>query len=165
MTTEIEDRCAHLLRELRKKKGMTLHEFEAHSNGAIKAVVLGSYERGTRAVSLARLEQLAELYGVSVEYFFTHKPVASDSRTGKLVCDLRRIKIIENLTPELTIVKQFLSVIAQRRDDWNGEVLSLRASDGEVLSMLNNLSRDELFAQLHLAGFLFGAEVTGQHSL
>jgi hypothetical protein len=53
MSTEIEQRCAHKLRELRRSKGLTLQDCELISNGALKAVVLGSYERGHRAISLA----------------------------------------------------------------------------------------------------------------
>ena len=74
MATELEARCAALLKDLRRKKGYTLEEFERLSNGAVKAVVLGSYERGTRAISLARISQLAEIYEVPVDYFLYSSP-------------------------------------------------------------------------------------------
>ena len=59
MGEEIEELCAQRLRDLRRSRGLTLDQCESMSGGVIKAVVLGSYERGTRAISLARLTQLA----------------------------------------------------------------------------------------------------------
>ena len=85
MSTDLELQCATLLRELRRNKGYTLDEFERLSNGAVKAVVLGSYERGTRAISLARIEQLAELYEVPVDYFFSPSTVKANSETSRLI--------------------------------------------------------------------------------
>jgi transcriptional regulator with XRE-family HTH domain len=164
MSTEIENRCAQLLRELRRKKGLTLQECEELSHGALKAVVLGSYERGHRAISLARLQQLADFYDVPIEHFFTNLSPVSAEETGHLVFDLRRIRNRVEVTPDLAIVKNFLAAIASRRSDWNGEVMSLRSSDSDLLSLINDLSVRELFQQLRLAGFLFASEVNGRQN-
>ena len=164
MSTEIEIRCAQLLRELRTRKGLTLQECEELSHGALKAVVLGSYERGHRAISLARLQQLADFYGVPIEHFFTKLSPVSAEETGRLVFDLRRLRNRVEITPELAIVKKFLTAIASRRSDWNGEVMSLRSSDSVVLSLMNDLSVSELFQQLRLAGFLFASEINGRQN-
>jgi transcriptional regulator with XRE-family HTH domain len=67
---EIEARCAQLLRQLRKTRGMTLRDCEEESGGRFKAVVMGSYERGTRAISLQRLQEIADFYQVPIQYFF-----------------------------------------------------------------------------------------------
>lgn len=48
------------LRTVRKVKGWTLHEVEEYSHGEVCAVVLGSWERGTRKPSLERLLKLCE---------------------------------------------------------------------------------------------------------
>lgn len=58
------------LRKIRKSKGLTLAQVEALSNGVHRGMVVGSYERGTRSISVDRLIALAELYGVSVPEFF-----------------------------------------------------------------------------------------------
>jgi transcriptional regulator with XRE-family HTH domain len=58
------------LRKIRKSKGLTLKEVETLSNGVHKSMVVGSYERGTRSISVDRLIALAELYDVSVPEFF-----------------------------------------------------------------------------------------------
>ena len=48
---EIEE-VAHAIRLARKQKGWTLKEVEEQSQGRWKAVVIGSYERCDRALSL-----------------------------------------------------------------------------------------------------------------
>ena len=144
MKAVIEERCAHLLKELRRKKGYTLEEFEAYSGGAVKAVVLGSYERGARAISLARLEQLAGLYDVQIEYFFVDKEVQADTSNGRYVFDLRRIRVLEDLDETLEPIKRFLGSVAHKRSDWNGEVISLRQEDLANLQTFAHFSSTEL---------------------
>ena len=54
------------LRAIRMQQHLSLHGVERKSDGKWKAVVVGSYERGDRAVSVARLAELADFYGVPV---------------------------------------------------------------------------------------------------
>jgi len=54
------------LRAIRAQQGLSLHGVEAKSDGRWKAVVIGSYERGDRAVTVQRLAELADFYGVPV---------------------------------------------------------------------------------------------------
>ena len=55
------------LRTIRKQKRLSLHEVESQSDQEFKASVLGAYERGERALSLPRLDRLAQFYRVPVE--------------------------------------------------------------------------------------------------
>jgi len=165
MTREIEGLCAQRLRELRRKKGLTLHQCEQLSNGEIKAVVLGSYERGTRAISLARLEQLAKFYEVPFQYFLAGKSEGNPEVKDRLIFDLRRIRRTEVAPEKIAPVKRYLSTVARKRSDWNGEVISLRKSDNEVLALICEIEQEELYQELRLAGFLFASEVSGQRSL
>ena len=165
MSIEIEERCARLLRELRRRKGLTLNDCELRSHGDIKAVVLGSYERGSRAISLARLQQLATFYEVPIEYFFSTKEIESNSENLRMIFDLRRIRVLQNLDPAMASVKRYLAAIAKRRGDWNGEVISLRTADCDLLSLFNEMESAELFQQLRLAGFLFASEASEPRSL
>ena len=59
------------LRTIRKQKRLSLHEVEAQSDQEFKASVLGAYERGERALSVPRLDRLAQFYRVP------GRPVAS----------------------------------------------------------------------------------------
>ena len=54
------------LRAIRMQQHLSLHGVERKSGGKWKAVVVGSYERGDRAVSVQRLAELADFYGVPV---------------------------------------------------------------------------------------------------
>jgi transcriptional regulator with XRE-family HTH domain len=150
---EIEAKCARLLRELRRRKGYTLHDFESLTGGAIKAVVLGSYERGTRAISLARLQQLADLYEVPIAYFLAEGPREGARHEGRHIFDLRRIR--EHLDSEMAPVARFVAAIAQKRSDWNGEVLSIRASDNENIALVLNCTLSELELKLKAYRLLF----------
>ena len=77
------------LRSIRAQQGLSLHGVEEKSEGRWKAVVVGSYERGDRAVTVAKLAELAEFYGVPVAELL---PDARATRRGspspKLVIDL-----------------------------------------------------------------------------
>ena len=55
------------LRQLRQRHGLTRHDVEHQTGGAIKCTVLGSYERAEREPGIRRLLQLATLYDVSVD--------------------------------------------------------------------------------------------------
>jgi transcriptional regulator with XRE-family HTH domain len=133
--TDFEGLIARRLRELRIDRGFTLDGFEAHTNGKIKAVVLGSYERGTRAISLARLVELADLFEVPIQYFLeTHQH--EQSHLQRWIFDLRVLRRIENEIPELEALKKYLNYIALMRTDWRGEVLTIRKVDSDILSII-----------------------------
>jgi transcriptional regulator with XRE-family HTH domain len=165
MRRTIEAHCAQKLRELRRAKGITLNQFEKLSNGAIKAVVLGSYERGTRAISLARLEELAEIYEVPIQYFWNEKLTLESPLQERLIFDLRRLRKSQDISHSMAPVERFLATIARKRSDWNGEVMSIRANDSETLSLLCDLDQSQLREELRLRGYLFASEVSGQRSL
>src|ERR1700712_2313306 len=80
------------LRAIRAQQGLSLHGVEEKSEGRWKAVVVGSYERGDRAVTVAKLAELADFYGVPVAELL---PDARATRRGspspKLVIDLQRL--------------------------------------------------------------------------
>lgn len=158
MTLEIENRCSQLLRELRRRKGYTLEEFEKLTGGKVKAVVLGSYERGTRAISLARLQQLSDYYEVPIQYFFSEKS-REVTQEGRYTFDLRRIRARDEVDETLIGIRRFISNIATKRADWNGEIISIRESDNEVLALINQLNSRDLTELLTLSGYLFPTRI------
>lgn len=58
-------RLGERLRHVRASSGLSLADVEFKSNGVWKAVVIGSYERGDRAITVTRLAALAAFYGVN----------------------------------------------------------------------------------------------------
>lgn len=54
------------LRDIRRRKQLSLQNVEAATNGEYKASVLGAYERGERHISVPRLLGLTAYYGVAL---------------------------------------------------------------------------------------------------
>lgn len=138
------------LRTLRHEKGWSLADVERLSKGSMKAVVLGSYERGDRTISLNRAIELANIFSIPLIHLLAapEKPAPTSDR-GVLMIDLRRTRtLVENPaeTEEgvLRILATFLAWIATRRSDWNGEVMSLRESDGATLALMTSMNENEL---------------------
>src|SRR2546423_7651386 len=77
------------LRAIRMQQHLSLHGVERKSGGKWKAVVVGSYERGDRAVSVQRLSELADFYGVPVSDLLP--PEDSQFATGGGAPPLSRI--------------------------------------------------------------------------
>ena len=151
---EIEEHCAATIRELRKKKGLTLKECEQLSQGKFKAVVMGSYERGTRAISLERLQEIADFYGVPIHYFF--KIVEPVNEDRKFTFDLRKIKNTMYSEESFDLVKSLLTHFIHMRSDWNGEVLSIRQSDGDLLGAITG--DREILKKLDFHGYFLNAK-------
>ena len=150
---EIEERCAQLVRQLRRGKGLTLRQCEEQSEGRFKAVVMGSYERGTRAISLERLQEIADFYQVPIQYFFNNGPERADHEAGAYTFDLRKIKKATFKDEAMEAVENLLSHFLRLRNDWNGEVLSIRKSDGQLLP---TISKDiDIIEKLRFHGYFF----------
>src|SRR5689334_25062638 len=80
------------LRAIRTQQGLSLHGVEEKSEGRWKAVVVGSYERGDRAVTVAKLAELSEFYGVSVaELLSDARPTHRGAPSPMLVSDLQSL--------------------------------------------------------------------------
>ena len=134
------------LRHIRQQQGLTLKQVEIRSRGKWKAVVLGSYERGVRSISLVKAQQLCDFYGVPLVSLFSEPESQEIGNFERgLLLDLRALR--QQLDNPDRFTHQIFDVahwIASLRDDWNGEVLSLRKSDHEMLMILTKKTRPEL---------------------
>jgi transcriptional regulator with XRE-family HTH domain len=132
------------IRALRKARGWTLHDIETKSHGSIKSVVMGSYERGSRAISLARCLELANLFTIPIAELLAPP---EDQATKSLEIerfDLRQSAVLAMKGGEFRSLHNFLIAIAQRRGDWNGEILTLRSTDLDILTLLLAMNRSQL---------------------
>jgi transcriptional regulator with XRE-family HTH domain len=129
------------IRALRREKGWSLKEFERRSGGKIRAITLGSYERGDRSLSVETISLIAETLSVHPSELFASacRPITSD--TPRHIYDLLKIHSL-TLTPERELLLGFLKEVATNRGDWRGAVISIRDSDVATLSLLFALLPD-----------------------
>jgi transcriptional regulator with XRE-family HTH domain len=135
------------LRAIRQQQGLSLHGVEQKSNGRWKAVVVGSYERGDRAVTVQRLAELAEFYGVPVtELLPGGAPPAVGLAPERVVLDLEQVALAPS--DDAAALARFVSAIQARRGDYNGRVLTIRRDDLHTLAILYDESPGEVVERL-----------------
>jgi transcriptional regulator with XRE-family HTH domain len=140
------------LRSLRRARGWSLMDVEIASGGRLKAVVLGSYERGARSLSVRRALEIAELYGVPASQLFSDKKSAASEDLRRKMLDLRtlnaRAQTDSATQAHLLLLARFTRSILELRQDWNGQVLSIRAEDCKALALMLNIDNQELLKWL-----------------
>lgn len=162
------------LRAIRLQQGLSLQAVQERSGGEWKAVVVGSYERGDRAISVQRLADLAAFYRVPVTQLLpaavnaagSDVPRPADgsgdtpasSRTGgdRLVLNLGRLASLQTdgEEPETARLGRYVAAIQAQRGDYNGRVLTLRHEDLRALALLYDTAPALLIEQLAQWGVL-----------
>ena len=151
---DIQFSTSQKLRQIRKSKGWSLQDVELKSKGKWKAVVVGSYERSDRAISLKKAIDLMAFYQVPMTALFSEKSISSGASfiSNTIIIDQRALSNSSDTRADGA--KRMISSLAARRKDWNGEVLSLRSSDLQFLSILLDLNDDETMKYLKEGGYL-----------
>lgn len=156
MTTDYARALGSRLRAIRTQQGLSLHGVEQKSQGRWKAVVVGSYERGDRAVTVQRLSELADFYGVPVAELLPGGSSRGGSQPSappaRLVIDLERLGRVpaEKAGP----LARYCATIQSQRGDYNGRVLSVRSDDLRTLGVIYDLSPTILVEQFIAWGVL-----------
>lgn len=141
------------LRSIRQQQGLSLHGVEQKSHGKWKAVVVGSYERGDRAVTVHKLAELAEFYGVPVaELLPESTPGSASEPPARLVLDLERLGQVP--ADKVGPLARYAAAIQAQRGDYNGRVLSIRQDDLRTLAVIYDESPGVLAEQLAAWGVL-----------
>lgn len=148
------EEIAAAMKSVRKAKGMTLREVEAKSGGTWKAVVIGSYERCDRALSIKKAISLANFYQVPLNELLGLTSESKSPSREKITLDIRATSHLTHGDTGLEILQKFASLICARREDWNGEVLSIRTTDLATLSILLNVDEQATYAWLFSKGLL-----------
>jgi len=139
------------LRAVRQQQHLSLHGVERKSNGKWKAVVVGSYERGDRAVSVQRLAELADFYGVAVSDLLP--PEDSPFVSGSSGTPLSRIVLNLDKVATLTdghadILQRFVSSIQRQRGTTGARSMPVRHEDLRTLALMYDTSIDALTDRL-----------------
>jgi len=142
------------LRAIRAQQGLSLHGVEAKSDGRWKAVVIGSYERGDRAVTVQRLAELADFYGVPVAELLpgVGGTAATVEAPPRIVIDLERLSGVP--ADQAAPLMRYAATIQSQRGDYNGKVLSIRTEDLRSLAVIYDASPVDLTDQLISWGVL-----------
>ncbi|MEI8055997.1 MAG: transcriptional regulator [Actinomycetes bacterium] len=153
MATDYARALGSRLRSIRQQQGLSLHGVEEKSRGRWKAVVVGSYERGDRAVTVQRLAELADFYTVPVsELLPDGSAAAAIEPPPKLILDLERLGQVpaEKAGP----LARYAAAIQAQRGDYNGRILSIRQDDLRTLAVIYDEPPSQLTEQLIAWGVL-----------
>lgn len=153
MVSEYARALGARLRAIRNQQGLSLQRVEDKSDGKWKAVVVGSYERGDRAVTVQRLSELAAFYGVpAVELLPDPRPSSAELNVEKIVLDLEALGSVP--VDEAGPLARYASTIQAQRHEYNGRVLSIRAEDLRSLAIIYDMAPSELSERLQDWGVL-----------
>ena len=135
------------LRAIRTQQGLSLQGVEEKSKGRWKAVVVGSYERGDRAVTVQRLSELAGFYGIPVRELLPEGHATSAAEPlSRLVIDLEQLSSVP--ADKAAPLARYAATIQSQRGDYNGRVLSIRQEDLRSLAVIYDASPSALTEQL-----------------
>ena len=152
------------LRAIREQRGWSLRDVQAASDGRFTASAVGTYERGERGISVQRLSELAQLYGVPLERLLPEtsdpqgrrgwRPSEDDGpsrevegrRSEKVVIDL--VVLEERTEPELETIRRYVDAIKLTRGDFNGRMLSVRQSDVWAWSAMSAVDTESFVERL-----------------
>jgi transcriptional regulator with XRE-family HTH domain len=149
-----ERKVGERLRAIRRQKGLSLHDVEARSGQEFKASVLGAYERGERAISVPRLLRLAQLYRVPPDQLLPKGSIdleldLTDSNGAaheSFTIDLVRLHEADDA--DAAVISRYAATIQLQRQDFNGEMLTIRQDDLRVLAAVMGRSPEELRGRL-----------------
>jgi transcriptional regulator with XRE-family HTH domain len=148
------------LRAIRRQRRLSLDDVERRSGGRWSASAIGAYERGFRNLSLPRLRELAEFYGVPMSTLLgeldLRDPDAAPAAPprGRLVLDLVALEA----NPDATSVHRYAQTIVLERSDWNGRVLSVRRDDLRALCTMLGVDEGGLYQRLDAWGVVVSTE-------
>ncbi len=151
-----QQRLGARLRSIRHQQGLSLADVQAKSDGRWKAVVVGAYERGDRTITIARLSELARFYGVPLADLLPRPQSEvnlADER--RYVLDLVALRhAATSGRRDLLPVARFAAHIRRHRGDHNARVLTIRASDMDMLALTIGQDPEDLAERLREQGTL-----------
>jgi transcriptional regulator with XRE-family HTH domain len=144
------------LRRIRAQQGLSLAQVEERSGGRWKAVVVGAYERGDRAITIERLAALASFYDVPIAHLLpaevTETPTAADETC--ILLDLTRLAAHDEGTDAVGAIARFARRIQLQRGDHAGRVLTLRDADVRTIALAAGIEPLDLQDELKVRGLV-----------
>jgi transcriptional regulator with XRE-family HTH domain len=147
------------LRAVRTARGLSLLAVEHQSGGRWTSIVVGSYERNDRAVTVVKLAGLAEFYGVPTEELLPADAAPSVVDDRNLTIDLRRLAALPS--GQAGPLARYAATIQSQRGQDNRTVLVIREQDLQSLAVVYDLGPDSLTELFFSWGVLTGKQPTG----
>lgn len=143
------------LRRIRAQQGLSLAQVEERSAGRWKAVVVGAYERGDRAITIERLAALADFYDVPISHVLPQEPCDDPGEAdGTILLDLTRLADHDARTDAVGAIARFARRIQLQRGDHAGRVLTLRDADVRTIALAAGVEPTDLHAELRGQGLV-----------
>jgi transcriptional regulator with XRE-family HTH domain len=140
------------LRLLRQQQSLSLQDVERKSGGQWKAAVVGSYERGDRNISAAKLCELAEFYGVGASDLLPADESARPmSRVAGLVLDLQKLMVMGQ---DWEGVRRYAESVQVQRGDYNQRMLSVRNEDVRAMAIMMSTTPEGLLDMMRATDVL-----------
>lgn len=139
-----------VLREARRRRGLTLREASAASDDRFRPSAIGGYERGERSISLERFYDLAILYGIPADRLLSDVlERLTPTARAEVIVDLTELERLPGEEPR--IAAQLVERVRQERGGEAGNLVTLRAGDLEELAMASRLEPGDLVRRLEPA--------------
>ena len=144
------------LRAIREQRGWSLHDVQEASRGRFSGSAVGTYERGERSISVRRLSELAALYGVPVDQLLPEDEEPRNPGRASAGHGAGQDKVVIDLVAlgersgagELDPIRHYLNAIRLQRGDYNGRVLTIRATDVWAMAAMCTTDSDALVESL-----------------
>lgn len=144
----LEREIGRVLRRAREARGLTLRQASEASGRRFPPTSLASYERGERAISVARFVRLAGVYRMPPERLMADISRAIEGATAPTI-DVAALASVGS--QEAEIVAEFIHEVARLRDEDLGDVVALRRGDLEILASASGRPAPELIDAIRRA--------------
>jgi hypothetical protein len=123
---------------------MTLRDVGARSGGAFKATAVAGYERGERAISLARFCELCAVYQIPPQRLMAEVMREVEGR-GLVTVDVSRLEQLEGR--EAAAVADFVRQVRSVRGE-RGTTVAIRSGDLAVIATAAGSKEDRLLEKI-----------------
>lgn len=142
-------RLGGLLSDARARRGLTLEEAAAMSDGRFSLSMLSSIERGSRTVTDHDARVLASIYGLEATSLVPSRSrLIVDLGEGVLAVDDRTTRIGRTMPARDEVLARYLTMVYSMRHVEPGSPLVLRVDDLDVLGRALRVGSQTLAADL-----------------
>lgn len=147
MPDTFQDELGLRLRAVRHQLAMTLDEVESNSDGKWKAVTIGSYERGERAMTAVTLLEIADFYGVPGESLLPgHALPCRDNSAPTIRINLRRLATMP--IGRVGALAHYAAAMRSQREGSGRDVLEIGTDGMRLMAAIQGVTPMNLYCQL-----------------